>query len=292
MKQVIVLFLAILAFGATASDSKPYRVYLKPGTVLARLSDKKSFVIERGIFANVLETNPSRRDHFLVYDKKGKPVYEVLVDGMVEIEKDVRVLPNVNAEISYPPPAELQTNNDYAFFDTQFNLHLDRLGMSPFNTIYKNQDATSALGNRFELRTLYSSELPVNFGLSLNYQTASWETQTDQIKISILSFGPQIQRYVYEEENVAVSLHVGGEYAPIYKTSSGLFSEKYQAVVFDVGVETLWATYFGKWSLGAHYRRHNLTLKNTNRPATNPVPEELVINSIGAMVGYKYEWDL
>ncbi len=291
MKLVLILLLAFFAIFSHAAELKPYRVYLKPGTVLTRLSDKKSFAIERGIYANVLESNPSKRDHFLVYDKNGKAIYDTLADGVVEIEKDVQILPNVDAEISYPPPSQLKANNKYAFFDTQFNLHLERLGMAPLNSIY-NQELTSAVGNRWEIRTLYVSTLPVNFGLGINYQTATWENDIDEVKLSILSFGPQIQRYIYQGETTALSLHMGGEFAPIYTTSSGTSKEKYQAILFDLGLEALWDSGYGKWTVGTHYRRHDLTLTSTTRPGSNPVPEELVINSIGAMVGYKYEWDL
>lgn len=291
MKKMVFILIMLMSFISLAEDLKPYRVYLKPGTTLTRLSDKKNFSIEKGIYAHVLETNPMRRDHFIVYNKAGKPVYEMLSDGIVEIEKDIQILPNVDAEISYPPPSTLKANNKYAFLDTQFNVHLDRLQMSPLNTIY-SQELDSAVGNRFEVRTLYTSELPVNFGLSLNYQTATWENDIDEVKLSILSFGPQIQRYIYQEEKLAISLHLGGEFAPIYRTSSGDSVERYKAILFDLGIEAMWQTDFGKWSLGSHYRRHDLTLTSSTRTGSNPVPEELIINSIGAMVGYKYEWDL
>ena len=291
MKKMVFILIMLMSFISLAEDLKPYRVYLKPGTTLTRLSDKKNFSIEKGIYAHVLETNPMRRDHFIVYNKAGKPVYETLSDGIVEIEKDIQILPNVDAEISYPPPSSLKANNKYAFLDTQFNVHLDRLQMSPLNSIY-SQELDSAVGNRFEVRTLYTSELPVNFGLSLNYQTATWENDIDEVKLSILSFGPQIQRYIYQEEKLAISLHLGGEFAPIYRTSSGDSVERYKAILFDLGIEAMWQTDFGKWSLGSHYRRHDLTLTSSTRAGSNPVPEELIINSIGAMVGYKYEWDL
>ena len=163
--------------------------------------------------------------------------------------------------------------------------------MSPFNSIY-NQELSTAYGNRWEIRTLYSSELPVNFGLGINYQTATWKKDLDKIKLSILSLGPQIQHYLYTEEKMAISLHFSGEFAPIYRTSSGNSVEKYNALLLDLGLEMLWQTDFGKWSLGSHYRRHNLSLNSSTRAGSNPLPEEISVNSIGAMVGYKYEWDL
>lgn len=286
-----ILFFLFCSHFSLATELKPYQVYIKPGSVLTRLSDKKNVSLPKGIYAYVLETSPTRREIFVVYDKNGKPAYETTSHGIVEIDKDIQILPNVDAEISYPPPSTLKSDNKEALFDTQFNLHLDQLQMSAVNSIY-SQELETAFSNRYELRTMYVSELPINFGLGLNYQIAYWENDVDEVKLSALSFGPQLQRYIYAEETMAISLFIGAEYAPLYRTSSGSSVENFKAMLLDIGTEIMWETYFGKWSLGAHYRRHDLTLTSSTRPGVDVVPEELVINSIGAMVGYKYEWDL
>lgn len=293
IKNLFFITFAALVFlsNAMAEELKPYRVYLKPGTILTGLKDKKDYRITRGIYANVLETNPRRRDHFIVYDKVGKPAYETTALGIVEIAKDIAILPDVDAEVIYPAPSVFKTNNKNAFFDTQFNLHLENINPTVFNTLY-GTELSSAMGNRFEVRTLYNSELPVNFGLTFSYQTASWSDENGDLKLSAISFGPHIQHYVYERDKMAISLHLGAEYSPNYKTVSGENTDKYNAMLIDLGAESLWATRFGKWSLGLHLRRHDLSLTSSSRTNIQPVPEDLTFTSVGAMLGYKYEWDL
>lgn len=286
-----IIFAFVCLSNILAAELKPYKVYLKPGTILTSLRTKEDQRITRGIYVFVLETNPLKRDHFIVYDKAGKPAYETTALGIVEIEKDVAILPDVDAEIIYPEPSVFKSNNKHAFFDTQFNIHLDNINPSPFNTLY-GTEFSSTVGNRFEVRTLYNSELPVNFGFSLNYETASWSNENGDLKLAALSFGPHLQHYVYEKEDVAVSILFGAEYAPSYKTTSSEFTDKYNAVMLDLGAEILWGTRFGKWSAGAHLRRHDLSLTSSTRTNINPVSEDITINSIGAMLGYKYEWDL
>lgn len=292
IKKFITTLACTLVFSVVAEEGKPYKVFLKSGSELTKIKDKKKVVIERGIYAFVLETSPTRREIFNVYDKEGKIQYQTLASSIVEIEDDIRVLPKANAEISYPAPTIEHGYNEKFYFDTQFNTHLDNVDISQLNGIYTQGSSSSTIGNRFELRTLYISELPVNFGLGLNYQRASWNNEADDINLSILSLGPQIQHYIYEDKEKAVSLHLGAEYAPIYKTTSGESAEKYKAIVLDLGIESLWDTRFGKWSLGAHFRRHDLTLTSTTRANAIALPEEIIINTIGGMLGYKYEWEL
>lgn len=284
-----VIFCMQNAFG---NDQKPYKVFLKPGTIITKLSDKKDYKLERGIYANVLETSPSRRDNFMIYNKDGIATYSTTAWGIVEIAKDIQLLPDMDAQLTYPAPSVFKKNNTHASFDTQLNVYFDNLDTHAFNHI-NGQDFTGfSLGNRFELRTLYASSLPVNFGFAMSYEVAKWANEIENLELSIVSIGPHLQKTIFEEDDISVSFLAGAEYAPIYTTTSNTGKDKYNAMILDVGAEILWSGQFGKWSLGAHYRRHDLVLTSTTRADVTPIPEHFNSSSIGAMLGYKYEWDL
>ncbi|MBC7428279.1 MAG: hypothetical protein H7336_06690 [Bacteriovorax sp.] len=287
------IFSFLFSFNASSEARKPYMVYLKPGTTLTRLSDRKEMTIAKGIYANVLETNQSRRDLFVVYNKEGKAMYETSALGILEVAQDLKILPNVDAEVVYPAPSVLKANDKIAFLDSQFNIHIDSLQTAALNPIY-SQNLASAVGPRYEFRTLYNnSSLPINFGLGVNFQSIQWNNDIDEpTTLSIFSFGPQIEKVVYSADTLSASAFFGAEFSPVYQAKSGNYTEKYKAMLFDIGIEGNWSTQYGKWCIGAHFRHHDLTLSETNRPDVNPVPEEISLNSIGAMVGYKYEWDL
>ena len=288
---IIILTFVILSNVMAADDLKPYKVYLKEGTVLTNLVDKKDQRLTRGIYVYVLETDSQKRDAFIVYDKKMKPAFETTALGVVEIEKDITILPNVDAEIVYPAPTVLKTNNKTAFFDTQFNFYIESIGAGAFNSLFST-DYSNSFGNRYEIRTLYNSALPVNFGITFNYLTATWLVEDGDMKLSALSFGPHLQHYLYFEKNMAVSLLFGADFSPNYQTTTSDFTDKYYAVILNLGTEVLWQNYFGKWSAGIHLRRHDLSLINSTRPDISPLSEDLTVYSVGAMLGYKYEWDL
>ncbi len=287
----VTVFTLIFLSHVMAREVKPYKVYLKEGTVLTSLKGDIDQRLTRGIYAFVLETSSFERDNFVVYDKNMKPAFTTTALGVIEIEKDFTLLPNVDAEIQYPAPTVLKASNKTAYFDTQFNLHFDNIGAEPFNLLYGTK-FTNATGKRFEIRTLYNSELPVNFGVTLNYLAAAWSNKDDEMNLSAFSFGPHLQHYLHEEEDMAVSVLFGTDYSPSYRTTTDKFKDNYHAVILNLGIEALWQTYLGKWSGGIHWRRHDLSLIYTDRSTLSPLPEDIKIYSIGAMLGYKYEWDL
>lgn len=285
------LFLYLISGFLHANETAPYLVYLRPGAVLKKLSDQTSFALSKGIYAKVLEKNFDKRDNIIVYDKMGVPQYEVAPNDIVEIEPDIRILPNVKGDAIYPKPTLYQAKNEDLFLDTQVNIHFDYLATSPLAAI-NNQESTSAVGNRIEVRTLLISLFPVDFGVSLNYEKATWTENFEQTSLSILSFGPHLQKSIYEEDKYSFYLSFGAEFAPIYKTTSVNFRDNFQGVLFDIGAEGLWETDYGKWSLGSHIRRHDVTLISGRNKLGRAIPETLSINSFGLTIGYKYEWDL
>jgi hypothetical protein len=292
MKNIFLTFIFLFSLQAFAKQYTSFKVWIKPGTVVVNLADKKEYKIDKGMFARVLEVDPPSRDLFYIYNKKGEAVYTTTAWGIVEIHDDIKILPDVDAETVYPEPSVFKLRNTTATFDTQFNLYFESLQTPAFNSVNGQDFLSNTFGNRFELRTLYNSSLPVNFGLALNYQTAKWKNDDEELQLSIISIGPHFQHYIFQEDGIGLSFLFGAEYAPIYKTSSALGEDKYSGAIFDLGAEAEWSTHYGKWSVGAHYRRHNLTLTSTNRADNTSVPESINMNAIGGMIGYKHEWSL
>lgn len=292
MKCLIIAMILFISTHLLAEETKPYIVYLKPGTVLTRLSDKKNLSIENGMYARVLETNYKKRDLFHVYDSNGIAQYETMAKFIVEVEDDYALLPKQKADVIYPAPSTLKITDKTRTLNSQFNIHMDNLQTSDFNSIYSDGLA-SVTAPRFELRTMYERpDLPFGIGGSVNYQTTSWKNDVDLIRLSVLSFGPTFLYDFYEDDDVRVTGLLGAEFAPVYQTSSGNSKEEYKAMLYDVGVEGTWRTDYGFWAIGSHYRMHTLSLESTNRAGTNPEQGRLSIKSLGIMVGYKHDWSL
>lgn len=291
MKIFSFLLALIFPLILQAAELSPYTVYLKPGKRLFSIKDKSESVLTKGIYAKVLELDTKRRDQFYIYDKSGKVAYLTDAEGLVEIAEDTRLLPNLDAEKIYSPKSVFRAENKKALFDTQFSVHFDSLGLSSLNEIYNDQ-ISSVISNRYEVRTLYVSDMPFNFGLCLNYQSAYWKNDVEEVKISILSFGPIFQYNILRDEDMKIKALMSAETAPIYSGITANYTDNYSALLFDMGLESEWKTPIGILSLGGHYRHHELKLQKTTRQNIQLPPKEYSLNSFGATVGYKFEWSL
>ena len=288
----LLLFLSFfICFSVKSDEQRPYMVFLKEGAVLTKITDKSVVILPKGIYANVLELNAKRRDLFNVFDKNGKAQYQVSALGIEEIADDIKILPGTDASKIYPPKNIFRAENTFAQFDSQFSFHYDALQVSSLNNIY-NDASSTVLANRYEVRTLYISELPVEFGLTLNYESAYWKNDLEDVRLSILSLGPLFKFKFYDRNDFNLHALLGAEIAPIYKGTTALFNDQYSAMLFDIGIESQWQSRIGIISLGTHYRHHAVTLTESDRANLAVMPKEFSLYSLGVMIGYKLEWDL
>jgi hypothetical protein len=212
--------------------------------------------------------------------------------GIVEISEDIRLLPNIDAQRVYPPQKSLKAPDSEAMFDSQINLHFDNVQLASFNNIY-DDSITNTFSRRYEIRTLYESQLPLKFGPSLNYQTIYWINAYEKIKLSILSIGPHFKYNFYNDEDINAHFIFGAEVALLYEGSSNLnYQDKYSAQLFDLGLESEWLSPVGIITFGSHLRHHEVALSETNRLNITSVPREFSINSLSFLVGYKFKWEL
>lgn len=274
-----------------ATELIPYTVYLKKGSMIKSLKDKKTYSLSEGKYVLVKELNPKRRDLFYIYDNDGNAVYETDAEGIVEIAPDIQLLPGINAEKIYPPKSAFKAADRMALFESQLSLNVETMDLKAFNDIYSD-NITYVIANRFEARTLYISELPFQFGFNLNYQTAYWKNDYEEIKLSILSLGPQIKYKFFERDKFNAHALISVELAPFYQGNTDRFTDKYNAQLYDLGVESQWQTVLGKIALGGHFRHHQVALSQSDRLNIEEAPEEFAVNSIGFNIGYKLEWEL
>lgn len=272
---------------------EPYQVYLMPKSVLIDLEDKSEIVTVKGRYVLALEENPNNRHNFWIYNKDKKKVYITSAKNIFIHEPELRLLPSEQEKENkvYWDKRIRQEDDTKASFETNFALHFETLSMTELNGIYQNQNGSTG-ATRYEVRTFYMTEQPWQFGLNLNFQSIYWDNGDEKEKLAILSLGPSFSYTFYNYDSYIFSLLVAAEIAPIAKASSTLYTEKFGAHAYDLGLEAEIPSEYGRFTLGTHFRQQFLTLRETTRTELGELQSENKISSLGFSLGYKIDWDL
>lgn len=293
MKKIfLILFICFFILEAKAQSQEPYSAYIKPGAVLTRISDNKTFVSDVGLFAKIKETHPTKRDLFYVYNKKGELTYTVQPQYISEISEDIRVYPKVNAEVIYPPRSKLKNVDETFNFNTQLNVHISSLDTEAFNSFYQPEDSSANL-TRFELRSVYQSLLPINFGITTSFQYGTWfDTNSNKVKMKNFSIGPILEYSFYQKENLNFKAVLSGEFSPLYQTSSIASKEDYSSLIFQIGAEVNYLSTLGIFNFGINYRKQDLNINSSTLSSSGVADEDISLGNLGLTVGYILNWTL
>jgi hypothetical protein len=293
MKFILFFILIIFSFSVMAkSERKLFLVFIKPNSNLVDLQTDKIYTNKKGFYANVLERNTERRDHFYVYNKSGKAEYLIDSHDIVEIDNDIKLLTEERGNVIFPPPSQFKTTNKIFSFESEFNFNLDQVDLSSLNEFLQS-DVNNITASRFKLNTHFISVLPINAGINLNYQTSSWHDQNKiNTRISILSTGPEFKFRLIEKDTYQMSALISYEVCPIYSINSDQGTDKFSTYLWDLGWQNIVDTKLGNLNFGFDYRKHYLTFKNSTRAIPTIYSKEYSVTSLGVSIGYKLDWEL
>lgn len=265
---------------------EPHLVYLAAKSKLISIATQKELITEKAKMVYALEENPNDRKQYWIYNNKKEKKYLTSAFNITEIESDYNLMPQLEKTKAYQG-----VQDSVMPFESVFNVHLEQVSMSDFNTLYSAQTNT-ATATRYELRTAYHSTLPIRFGLNLNFQNVYWNNADEKIRLSILGVGPSFSYKLLSSDFFSLSILGDAEIAPIAQSTSSLYTENFNAYSFGTGLEGEVSNNYGIFTIGTNLRQYLLVLKNTSRTNIAPTSREYKLTSIGISLGYKIEWEL
>lgn len=272
---------------ARESRPPPYRAVLPEGTILTKISDNKDFATAKRIQVWAQEIYPgSQTTHILGKDKE--PLYSARSLKVVPIESDLALTPDIDPRITYDRAARarfrayektLNTVNDFA-------IELETITPNYWNQIFA-QDLENATANRFTLKSFYDGDLiPVDFGFSISYQTASAASDDFEMEWSSLFLGPQISYKVWQSDLWQFDIEAGASAALISNVRTTLTTYSPSNYEWGGAMKFTRMTWLGEVFGMVEYRRSIISLNEVTAETSQTTDSENQ-SSLAFGIGYR-----
>ena len=267
----------------------PYKSLLKKYSTLEELDTGKQIKVGRQFFVLAREKVQGSQTAY-IYDSSGKFKYKTHTSNLISIQGDLDLTPPIDPLITYDEPDSFHSNDPALKFESEISLHGENIKAQFVRELLGTESKTAA-GNRLDLTTYYRSIMPVQFGLSLSYQTAVLEDITGTYTWNNLFFGPMVKWAFYHKRKVEWNLQAGFQQSIFFDLRDSTSYYALSSNSFQLEMQRIKQAKWGKWFLGASYRRLNPHVKSTD-PDVVVDSDRGLIESYALSIGYRLDWEL
>ena len=279
----------------------PFRVIIKKDSVLYT-NEKKPYSLPRDIYAYVTEETKGGYEIYIL-DKDQKIAYRTINTNIIPIEDDLQIMPTPSTYREYPK------REAYALIDTSLqlenfvNAHLEYIQDDYLKDLFVSllpegvevPESFTAIGKRLEYKVFYKWQIPIEFGINLNYQEGSWQGDASGLIWRSMFFGPVAQYTFYNGLTYDFNVQMSYQQSLFYKANSltDNFSFSYSTNALEFNLNALRPTPVGKILFGLSFRRAKASLKDTTVTLKRN-PERGNMDSVSILLGYNFdlEFDL
>lgn len=271
-----------------AQDQILLRKLIKSGSKIYSLDEKEAYQLSEPRFFYVSYDDPERPVFVTLYDRNKKEVFKTSYQNIEDVEAVVDINPKFDATTEYKNATRYQSDDKKFAFNLRPTLSFEKLSVSDLSDLYQSE-LSEANGNRFELKSVIPSNLGVDFGLSLSYQSIFWDNSEEEVQFSSLSAGPYLEMPLGKLGILEPSINFGVELSLSASGSSGIYRDDFSKTVWHIGLQNTYESSLGPIFAEIFYRKHDLVLNKTNRPVETQ-SKSYSLTSFGLAVGYR--WDI
>ncbi len=267
----------------------PFRALILKGTRLIDLKTEKVYFTSSDIYAYAQEeTRGSQLSYILTKDKIAK--YKTFTKNLRSIETDVTLYPKVNPNNVYISQEKHQTIDPSLKIETHLTFHAEAISNSYFADIYGGTETLST-ANRFQSKTYYNSLLPVDFGLSLSFQTGLWNEADNPVSWKSGSFGPSLRWRFGKWGKLKMNTKVGVERSFNFKAVRGDTINEFSSLSYDIELEASYDSPIGPILFGWGFRRMTWQLE-TSQFSSNFKDDKQELTSTSLFLGYRLDFEI
>ncbi|OUR98754.1 hypothetical protein A9Q84_04905 [Halobacteriovorax marinus] len=275
------------------TPDSPVKFYavLKERSQLVKLESSKVFFSKRKVYVSAREIYYGGNWSY-IYNKKGEIKYKTLTRNLSSVEKIITLRSNISAEKTFPPKTRLHTSDKVFPLESHFLYRRESSDLGAIATAL-DKDSGAATSNSFSFKFYYDSFLPLDFGLVMDYQigqissedgnTANWQA---------FYFGPTIKYDFLETSNFKFNSQFAVKKSLRFNASSDGDSVNYSALLWQVGLEAIYKTRIGNFSIGyeSSFIRSSVKGELSEQETFNNEKTTMQQNAIS--IGYQYTWNL
>lgn len=263
-------------------------VLLKKGAIICGIDGKHSRRIIRKMFVRTIEKFPGSRTIYIL-NKKNKIKYKTYSEHIISIRKDIDLHPKPKKFTTYPPPDTTKLIDKKLILDTSFIAHSEYHNASYLNHILAG-NADFATSSRVEFQSVYNWILPLEFGISMSYQSGTWNGKSAIYNWNSTFVGPVLQYRLHSAKKFEIHGQISFQKSLSYELQSANSDQTYSFSnnVIQGMIGFTIPTKFGKFKFGGTYRKLSTSIKSSNSNTT-AVADRGGMSSIGAHIGYGFD---
>lgn len=293
MRQIVLSFIlffltTIIALTYAQVEINLDKKLVKKNAKIYSLDEKNAYLLDESRFFYVSYDDFEQPVFVTLHDNNKNAIYKTSYNNIQDVEDVLNVEPNYDASVEYKKPTRYQSDDKKFEFNLRPTLTYETLSVEELSELYESE-LTNANGNRFEIKMIIPTDLGLDFGLVLNYQSLFWDNGDEEIQFSNISAGPYLEIPLDSFIFFNPSINIGAELSFRSIGKSALYQDKFSKTVWHLGLQNTFETRLGPMFAELFYRRHDLLLKSTDRPIDSQ-SKSYSLSSVGLGIGYK--WDI
>ncbi len=272
-------------------EPKIFSVLIKEGVLLTDLDSNQVFTVKKTFYAKAKEKIVGGETSYIL-NKKGEARYQTKTSGLVDIEEDLKTLPQLDALEIYRDKNDFSSLDSTFPFEYFFNYHFETIISDYYPTLF-GFSSRNGSAHRLQFKGYYHpSQLPLHFGINFQHVSGIWsDPYTNFFTWRAIFLGPNIHVHLEAEKGLSWHFHLGAGQALFHRSQRDLEQHNYDSTTMQLDLEVAKQTSYGKFLAGLGFRKTLSSLKSTSEPLVIPAQTNSV-NAFSISLGYSHGWSL
>ncbi|MBL6989439.1 MAG: hypothetical protein ISR65_06660 [Bacteriovoracaceae bacterium] len=269
-----------------------FKGHIKKGAIVYDIKSDEPYLISRDLYV-LAQTRAKISYLTYLYDKEGKKIkFIALSEDVQNVTQQLKTTATPQKLTTYPPNTTKYLLDKHLILQNSINMHFEFINIPYLSELFGTKTGMVS-GNRIEFKSFYDWDFPINLGMSLSVATSTWLEDESEMSWTATYLGPVARLDIKFSDTFDLSFQFSFQKALNSKASNMSSAFLFYNDVIQLGIEGIYETQFGNIIFGLNYRQQKLKLKKDNYlQVSTTTSEQGTLFSIGGAIGYGFDIDL